>query len=760
MARKSTRSKSGGGSGNGGTGAILPFVESERQPLSEFTEKAYLDYSMYVVLDRALPHVADGLKPVQRRIVYAMSELGLSATAKYKKSARTVGDVLGKFHPHGDSACYEAMVLMAQPFSVRYPLVDGQGNWGSQDDPKSFAAMRYTESRLTRFSQVLLSELGQGTVLWGPNFDGTLEEPKLLPARLPHVLLNGASGIAVGMATDIPPHNVGEVAAACLLLLDDPMLGDERLFAAVAGPDYPTEAEIISPAAEIRKIYETGAGSIRMRAIWEREEGDVVVTALPYQVSGSKILAQIAAQMQAKKLPMVEDLRDESDHENPTRLVLTPRSNRVDLDELMAHLFATTDLERTYRVNLTAIGLDGRPKLFTLRGVLTEWLRFRTETVRRRLQFRYDKVLARLHVLNGYLIAYLNIDEVIRIIRTEEEPKPVLMARFQLSDIQAEAILELKLRHIARLEEVKIRGEQATLTKERDQLEKILSSEARLRRKVREEIEADAKEYGDPRRSPIVTREAAKALDETALLPTEPVTVVLSEKGWVRSAKGHEVNSGELSYKAGDSFLQAAKGRSNQLAIFLDSTGRSYSLAAHTLPSARGQGEPLSSQLQPPPGASFLCVLMGADDDLYLMATTAGYGFVVQLKDLYAKNRAGKAVLTVPEGARMLPPIRVPDMDNDLLAAASDEGRLLLFAITDLPLLERGKGNRILHVKGSEAMVALAVLHEEGAALRVHAGKRYINLKPSEFEPFLGQRAQRGAKLPRGFQGVSGLEGG
>jgi topoisomerase-4 subunit A len=750
--RKSTRGK------GGSSKPILPFVESERQPLAEFTEKAYLDYSMYVVLDRALPHVADGLKPVQRRIIYAMSELGLSAAAKFKKSARTVGDVLGKFHPHGDTACYEAMVLMAQPFSVRYPLVDGQGNWGSQDDPKSFAAMRYTEARLTRFSQVLLSELGQGTVQWGPNFDGTLEEPRLLPARLPHVLLNGASGIAVGMATDIPPHNVGEVVTACLLLLDDPMVGDEALLGAVAGPDFPTDAEIISPAAEIRKIYETGAGSVRLRAVWERENGDVVITALPYQVSGAKILAQIAAQMQAKKLPMVEDLRDESDHENPTRLVITPRSNRVDLDELMAHLFATTDLERPYRVNLTAIGLDGRPRLFTLRGILTDWLRFRTETVRRRLQFRYDKVLARLHVLNGYLIAYLNIDEVIRIIRTEEEPKPVLMRRFELTDVQAEAILELKLRHIARLEEVKIRGEQATLAKERDGLEKILSSEARLRRKVREEIEADAKEFGDPRRSPIVTREAAKALDEMALIPTEPVTVVLSEKGWVRSAKGHEVDPRELSYKAGDAFLQSAKGRSNQSAVFLDSTGRTYSLAAHALPSARGQGEPLSSQLQPPPGATFLSVLMGGDDDFLLLATTAGYGFVVQLKDLYAKNRAGKAVLTVPEGARVLTPIRVMDMDNDLLAAASDEGRLLIFPITDLPLLSRGKGNRILHVKPGESMVALAVLHEENSPLRVHAGKRYLNLKPADYEPFIGQRAQRGAKLPRGFQNVSVLE--
>ncbi|HXO21235.1 MAG TPA: DNA topoisomerase IV subunit A [Thermoanaerobaculia bacterium] len=737
----------------------MPFVDSEKQSLAVFTEKAYLDYSMYVILDRALPHVADGLKPVQRRIVYAMSELGLSAAAKFKKSARTVGDVLGKFHPHGDTACYEAMVLMAQPFSVRYPLVDGQGNWGSQDDPKSFAAMRYTEARLTRFAQVLLAELGQGTVEWGANFDGTLEEPKLLPARLPHALLNGASGIAVGMATDIPPHNVGELAAACLLLLENPKAADDALFATVLGPDYPTDAEIITPRAEIRRMYEVGLGSIRMRAVWERDDGDVVVTALPYQVSGAKVLAQIAGQMQAKKLPMVEDLRDESDHENPTRLVITPRSNRVDLDELMAHLFATTDLERTYRVNMNAIGLDGRPQLYNLRGMLAEWLRFRTETVRRRLQFRYDKVLARLHVLNGYLIAYLNIDEVIRIIRHEDEPKPELRRRFKLTDVQAEAILELKLRHIARLEEVKIRGEQEELAKERDQLERTLSSETRLRRRVREELEADAREFGDPRRSPIVEREAAKALDEASLIPTEPVTVVLSEKGWVRAAKGHDLDPRELPYKAGDAFLQAAKGRTNQLAVFLDSTGRAYALPAHGLPSARGQGEPLSSQLQPPPGASFAGVLMGGEDDFFLLATSAGYGFVAQVKDLVSRNRAGKAILNVTPGARVLAPLPVADFDNDYIAAATSEGKLLIFGITDLPLLPRGKGVKILNVLAAkgESLVAVAVF-PESAHLRVHAGKRYLNLKPAEYEPYIGQRAQRGLKLPRGFQAVVAME--
>jgi topoisomerase IV subunit A len=739
------------------------YADVERLPLAEFTEKAYLDYSMYVLLDRALPHLADGLKPVQRRIVYAMSELGLSATAKFKKSARTVGDVIGKFHPHGDSACYEAMVLMAQPFSLRYPLIDGQGNWGSQDDPKSFAAMRYTESRLTRFSHTLLSELGQGTVEWGANFDGTLDEPKLLPSRLPHALLNGASGIAVGMATDIPPHNLREVVAACLLLLDDSQAPDDALFDAVPGPDFPTEAEIVTPRAELRKILQTGNGSLRLRATWEREDGDVIVTALPYQVSGSKVLTQIAAQMQAKKLPMVEDLRDESDHENPTRLVITPRSNRVDVEGLMAHLFATTDLERSYRVNMNAIGLDGRPHLFSLRSLLTDWLQFRVETVRRRLKFRYDKVLARLHVLDGYLAAYLNLDEVIRIIRTEDDPGPVLMATFHLSELQAEAILELKLRHIAKLEEMKIRGEQADLVKERDDLERTLSSETRLRKKVRDELVADAKEFGDARRSPIVERESAKAMDETALVPTEPVTVVLSAKGWVRAGKGHEIDPKELSYKAGDEFLQAARGRSNQLAVFLDSTGRTYALPAHGLPSARGQGEPLSSHLAPAPGASFLSVLMGGDDDVYLFATSAAYGFLVTLGELASRNRAGKAVLNVSDGAQVLPPLRVLNPATDLLAAATDAGRLLLFPVQEMPVLVRGKGVKILNIPAARAgsegeNLSALTLVPQGAVLRVWAGKRYLALKPADWEKFRGLRAQRGGRLPPGFQNVRLLE--
>jgi len=756
-------SRRGGGNRDRGT-PTLPFTDVERLPLAAFTEKAYLDYSMYVILDRALPAVADGLKPVQRRIIYAMSELGLSALAKFKKSARTVGDVLGKFHPHGDSACYEAMVLMAQPFSFRYPLVEGQGNWGSQDDPKSFAAMRYTEARLTRFAQVLLSELGQGTVEWGPNFDGTLKEPLVLPARLPHVLINGASGIAVGMATDIPPHNVRELTAAAIHLLENPGATAADLARFVPGPDYPVEAEIISSPGELLEIYETGSGSVRMRATWEREDGDIIITALPYQVSGSKILTQIASQMQAKKLPWVEDLRDESDHENPTRLVISPRSNRVDVDTLMAHLFATTDLERSYRVNLTAVGLDGRPRLYTLVALLGEWLTFRVETVRRRLTWRMEKVLARLHILEGLLVAFLNLDEVIRIIRTEDEPKPVLMERFGLSDAQAEAILETKLRHLARLEEMKIRGEQDELLKERDELDRILSSEKQLAQKVREELAAAAEEFGDERRSPIVARGAAKALDESDLIPSEPITVILSERGWVKAAKGYDVDAESLAYRGGDAFLHAARGKSNQQAVFFDETGRSYSLPAHTLPSARGHGEPLSSNLSPPPGASFVGVILGAEEDLLLMASGAGYGFVARVGELHAKNKAGKAVVSVPKGSKALRPQPVESFAGDLLAAATDSGYLLVFPVSELPQMPRGKGVKLLSIPkkkkketNQEQMVG-AVALPAGKTLRIHAGKRYINLKGKELDPFLGNRANRGAKLPRGFQNVTMLE--
>ncbi|SFH99772.1 DNA topoisomerase IV subunit A [Pseudomonas guineae] len=734
----------------------------ERRSLADFTEQAYLNYSMYVIMDRALPHIGDGLKPVQRRIIYAMSELGLDADSKHKKSARTVGDVLGKFHPHGDSACYEAMVLMAQPFSYRYTLVDGQGNWGAPDDPKSFAAMRYTEARLSRYAEVLLTELGQGTVDWVPNFDGTMNEPATLPARLPNLLLNGTTGIAVGMATDVPPHNLREVATACIRLLDEPNATVEQLCEHVLGPDYPTEAEIITPRADLLKIYETGKGSVRMRAVYRVEDGDIVVTALPHQVSGAKVLEQIAAQMQAKKLPMVADLRDESDHEHPCRIVIIPRSNRVDAAELMQHLFATTELESSYRVNTNVIGLDGKPSVKNLRTLLTEWLVFRVNTVRRRLQFRLDKVERRLHLLEGLLTAFLNLDEVIHIIRTEDQPKPVLMARFGLDDIQADYILDTRLRQLARLEEMKIRGEQDELAKERDKLQALLGSEAKLKKLVRKELIEDAEKYGDDRRSPIVARAEAKALSETELMPTEPVTVVISEKGWVRCGKGHDIDATGLSYKAGDGFKTSAPGRSNQFAVFIDSTGRSYSLAAHSLPSARGQGEPLTGRLTPPPGATFECVLLPDDSALFVIASDAGYGFVVKGEDLQAKNKAGKALLSLPAGARVVPPKPLGNREEDWLAAVTTEGRLLLFKVADLPQLGKGKGNKIIGIPGErvasreEYLTDLAVL-PAGSTLVLQAGKRTLSLKPDDLEHYKGERGRRGNKLPRGFQRVDSL---
>jgi topoisomerase-4 subunit A len=740
----------------------LNFEGIEQLPLKAFTEKAYLDYSMYVILDRALPHIGDGLKPVQRRIVYAMSELGLSAAAKYKKSARTVGDVLGKFHPHGDTACYEAMVLMAQPFAYRYPLVDGQGNWGSPDDPKSFAAMRYTEARLAPYAEVLLAELGQGTVEWVPNFDGTLEEPALLPARLPNLLLNGATGIAVGMATDIPPHNLREVASAAIRLLEDARASVEDLCEHVLGPDFPTEAEIITPRQEILRAYETGSGSVRMRAVYEQEQGDIVITALPYQVSGGKVLEQIAQQMQAKKLPMVEDLRDESDHENPTRLVIVPRSNRIDVESLMLHLFATTDLERSYRINLNVIGIDGRPQVKDLRTILREWLEYRTATVRRRLEFRLEKIRSRLHILEGLLIAFLNIDEVIAIIRNEDHPKPVLMKRFSLSDAQAEAVLELKLRHLARLEEIKIRGEQQALDEERDVLEKTLASSRRLKTLIRKEISADAEKYGDDRRSMIVAREASQPMDDASLVPSEPITIVLSEKGWVRSAKGHEVDAAGLVYKSGDGLLQSAAGRSNQLAVFLDSTGRSYSLPAHGLPSARGHGEPLTGRLNPPEGALFAGVMLGSPADCFVISSDAGYGYVARLDDLYAKNKNGKAVLNLPKGARVLAPSRIADTQTDKLVAVTTEGRILAFPVSELPVMARGKGNKIIGIPPArvaareEYVIAVASVPVK-ATLIVQSGKRHLKLKGVELDEYVGERGRRGRKLPRGFQKVNGL---
>jgi topoisomerase-4 subunit A len=734
----------------------------ESRPVSVYAEQAYLDYSMYVILDRALPHIGDGLKPVQRRIVYAMSELGLKASAKYKKSARTVGDVIGKFHPHGDSAAYEAMVLMAQPFSYRYPLVDGQGNWGSADDPKSFAAMRYTESKLSAYADVLLSELGQGTANWRPNFDATMDEPEILPARVPNVLLNGTTGIAVGMATDIPPHNLNEVVNACLHLLDNPKATIPELMDYIKAPDFPTDGEIITSPADILNTYETGRGSVKMRGIWHKEDGDVIVTALPFQASGSKILEQIAAQMRNKKLPMVEDLRDESDHENPTRLVITPRSNRIDIDALMDHLFATTDLERSYRINLNIIGIDGKPSVMNLRQILKEWLRFRIDITRRRLEYRLQKVDKRLHLLDGLLIAFLNIDEVINIIRTQDEPKPALIARFGLSDTQTEYILDTKLRQLARLEEFKIRGEQDELATEKAELELLLGSDIRLKTLVKNELKSTADEYGDARRSPLKERGEAQAFNEKDLLTAEPITVVLSDKGWVRAAKGHEIDPTTLSYKSGDKFLSSAFGRSNQNVFLQDSTGRYYSLAGHTLPSARGQGEPATGRLNLPSGALFTDVIMGADEQKVLMGTDAGYGFITKVGDLFTKNKAGKAVVSIPKGGRILQP-KMVSQDDAYIAAVSNEGRMLVFPVGDIPELARGKGNKIISIPSSrlqsreEFVVDYAVVGESDS-LVVHSGKRYLLMKPKDLEHYRGERGRRGHKLPRGFQKVDRLD--
>ena len=735
----------------------------EQIPLRTYTQQAYLNYSMYVINDRALPNLCDGLKPVQRRIVYAMSELGLKASAKFKKSARTIGDVIGKFHPHGDSACYEAMVLMAQPFTYRYPLVDGQGNWGSQDDPKSFAAMRYTESRLQGYADVLLAELGQGTVEWKPNFDGTLDEPEILPARLPNVLLNGGSGIAVGMATDIPPHNLNEVAEACIYVLDNPKATVTDICKIIKGPDYPTEAELVTPHSEILELYNTGRGSLKARATYVIENGEIVINALPYQVSGSKILEQIAAQMQKKKLPMVVDLRDESDHENPTRIVIVPRSNRVDYDSVMSHLFSTTDLERSYRVNFNMIGINKRPQVKDIATLLKEWLEFRTSTVRRRLQFRLDKILDRLHILDGLLIAYLNIDEVIKVIRKEDKPKPALIKQFKISERQAEAILELKLRQLAKLEEIKIRAEQKELNDESKTLDQLLKSAAKLKTFIKNEIKADAEKFGDARRTPLVAREEAKAFSETELISTEPVTIVLSERGWVRAAKGHDVDPVALQYRSGDSFKLAARGKSNQLAIFMDSTGKAYSLPAHSLPSARGQGEPLSGRVTAPSGASFRGVVIGEDDKDVLIASDAGYGFVAKVGDLISKNKTGKNILRLPKGSLVLPTLLLNDYDKDFVVAVSNEGRMLMFSLNQLPKLAKGKGNKIISIPSArvadrlEFVVAIMVLSADDG-LTVHAGRRHHNLKPADLQHYCGERGRRGNKLPRGFQNVDHIE--
>ena len=735
----------------------------EKLSLSQFSEKAYLDYSMYVILDRALPHIGDGLKPVQRRIIYAMSELGLSAAAKYKKSARTVGDVIGKFHPHGDSAAYEAMVLLSQSFTTRYPLIDGQGNWGSIDDPKSFAAMRYTECRLSPYAKSLLEELGQGTVDWTSNFDGTLLEPSVLPARLPNLLLNGATGIAVGMATDIPPHNLNEVVKACIKILEEPKVSLEELYKIIPGPDYPTEAEIISSEEELKEIYKTGRGAVKMRATYEVEDGEIVILALPHQTSSSKILEQIASQMESKKLPMIVDLRDESDEQNPTRLVLVPKSNRVDKEAVMNHLFATTDLQKNYRVNMNLIGLNGKPQTRDIKLVLKEWLSFRTKTVTRRLQYRLDWVLDRLHILEGLLVVFINIDEVINIIRNEDEPKKVLQKKFKLSVIQVDAILEIRLRQLAKLEEIKIKEEQGNLDSERKELEKLLGSKARLKTLIKKELKADAEIYGDKRNSQIVFREEAEAFDESELISSDPVTVILSERGWVRAAKGHDVEPQSLNYREGDGFFASAKGRNNQNAVFLDSKGKAYTVACHSLPSARGQGEPLSGKINAESGETFAGVVSGTLESKVVLASSAGYGFVANLGDLQTKNKSGKAAIRVKDNVKVLDPRSIKDLEEDLLAAITNQGRMLVFPLTELPQLAKGKGNKIINIpkanfdSGEEYLQEIVVLGE-GRELKLLSGKRHFTIKPKDIENFIGNRGRRGNLLPKGFRNVDGVE--
>ncbi len=729
----------------------------ERQSVGVYSERAYLDYSMYVILDRALPFIGDGLKPVQRRIIYAMSELGLKSTAKFKKSARTVGDVLGKFHPHGDSACYEAMVLMAQPFSYRYPFIDGQGNWGAPDDPKSFAAMRYTESKLSPYADLLLSEINLGTVDWTDNFDGTIQEPKQLPAQIPNLLLNGTSGIAVGMATDMPPHNLKEVVTACIQLLERPSTDLDALLKILPAPDYPTNAYIVSTKNELHQMYETGNGSVKMRASYIKEDGEIIVEALPYQTSGAKVVAQIATQMRNKKLPLVEDLRDESDHENPTRIVIVPRSNRVDCEQLMLHLFATTDLEKNYRVNMNIIGLDGKPQVKPLIPLLKEWLQFRTQVVVNRLEFRLNKILERLHILEGLLVAYLNIDEVIAIIRREEKPKPVLIKRFKLSEIQTEAILELKLRHLAKLEEIKIKSEEELLGKERKKIELLLSSETRLKTFIKKELRVIVEEFGDKRRCQIISDVAtAQAFNDHDMVPAENVTVVLSEKGWVKAAKGHEIDPVSLNYKAGDTYLQDAKGKSNKMAFFIDSTGRSYTLLASSLPSARGQGEPLTGRLNPPIGAEFIDVVMGDDEQLVLLASDVGYGFISNLGNLQSKTKSGRNAITLPSKSKVMKIVLVEDLESQYVAVSTNRGRLLIFPISELPKLSKGKGNKLIQIPATdliarkELITGLCALNET-QKLRVYYGKRKPIYKPEDWIHFVSHRARRGKELRPGY---------
>ncbi|QHG10163.1 DNA topoisomerase IV subunit A [Moraxella osloensis] len=733
-------------------------LNNPTRSVAEFTENAYLNYAMYVIMDRALPHVADGLKPVQRRIVYAMSELGLKNTAKPKKSARTIGDVIGKYHPHGDSACYEAMVLMSQPFSYRYPLISGQGNFGSPDDPKSFAAMRYTEAKLSAYANTLLNELGQGTVDWQDNFDGTLQEPVTLPARLPNILLNGTTGIAVGMATDIPPHNLSEVVKGCIALLKKPTMTEKELVKYIPAPDLPTKAEIITSPEDLLQLYKTGRGSYKMRATYhvdDKEKNLVIIDALPYQISGNKIIEQIANLINAKKLPWVTDIHDESDHQNACRIVLELRSNRVDIEPMMSHLFASTDLESNYRVNLNMIGTNGKPQVKSLLTILTEWLSVRRDTVTRRLQYRLDKIEQRLHILAGLLIAYLHIDEVIRIIREEEDPKAELMTRYDLTESQANAILDIRLRQLARLEEIELKREQSDLEAEKAQIEAYLNNPDKLTGLMIEELTADMKEHGDKRQSPIVERTEATALKETDLAPSEPVTVIVSKSGWIRSAKGHDVDAANMNYRSGDAYLAHAQGKSNEKVYLMDNTGRSYRLDAHTLPSARGQGEPLTSLLKPTGGASFVNVLMGQDNSKLIMASSQGYGFINTFADLDTNQKAGKNVINFDDACSLITH-QIGEQDT-LVGVVSSAGHLLVYPLTELPMMKKGKGNKLIDLKDGDSVVAITTF-SEGDSLALDSGKRTLTLKPMDIANFMGTRGRRGALLPKGFQKVSGVQ--
>ena len=733
-------------------------LNNPTRSVAEFTENAYLNYAMYVIMDRALPHIADGLKPVQRRIVYAMSELGLKNTAKPKKSARTIGDVIGKYHPHGDSACYEAMVLMSQPFSYRYPLISGQGNFGSPDDPKSFAAMRYTEAKLSAYANTLLNELGQGTVDWQDNFDGTLQEPVTLPARLPNILLNGTTGIAVGMATDIPPHNLSEVVKGCIALLKKPTMTEKELAKYIPAPDLPTKAEIITSPEDLLQLYTTGRGSYKMRATYhvdDKEKNLVIIDALPYQISGNKIIEQIANLINAKKLPWVTDIHDESDHQNACRIVLELRSSRVDIEPMMSHLFASTDLESNYRVNLNMIGTNGKPQVKSLLTILTEWLSVRRDTVTRRLQYRLDKIEQRLHILAGLLIAYLHIDEVIRIIREEDDPKAELMTRYDLTEIQANAILDIRLRQLARLEEIELKREQSDLEAEKAQIEAYLNNPDKLTGLMMEELTADMKEHGDKRQSPIVERTEATALKETDLAPSEPVTVIVSKSGWIRSAKGHDIDAANMNYRSGDAYLAHAQGKSNEKVYLMDNTGRSYRLDAHTLPSARGQGEPLTSLLKPTGGANFVNVLMGQDDSKLIMASSQGYGFINTFADLDTNQKAGKNVINFDDACSLITH-QIGEQDT-LVGVVSSAGHLLVYPLTELPMMKKGKGNKLIDLKDGDSVVAITTF-AEGDSLSLDSGKRTLTLKPMDIANFMGTRGRRGALLPKGFQKVSGVQ--